>query len=554
MIFKVILDSLSIHSFTVDKTLESYAGGEEVVDAVINKIRHSNIFLENDHDFLKRLAFFRTKFGVESMDKDSFQGGIWQINETAYDGTKEGSLAVIHKQIFLKFKITWSDTAWTDLAKPMYSGLAARIILHVICSSGKNPPPMPQTLQEQANFWVRHLVTGPSVSISYQSDPTVFVSAVEVWEGDVKSCAGKMDFVVVLDGSASVGPHEFQKCKQFVWELFSSFSFDTVRMGFIVFSGSAVTVLTFSTTSRAEIQRLVLGAEYPQNMTNTNAGISHGLRLFQEAPLRPGVPKIMAVFTDGVSNIGGESGRGGVPDIKLAQEANVICFAVGIGHYINRDELLEIAYKRPLHVFQLTRFDALLEFFRRFNLITCAVPQTPALEERTSDTLAGNETRLYAFPLPPEGLLVSVDINQGLALGYYSYDFENPSPALNDGVLNSGSNFIPPRRTPKTLRQKRDLNESTFVVGTDSQVFVSIFGKETTNKYSIEALNGDGFVLNHSKSVAPGSAVLLMLKLSAFLASKLAYCILKRTLLIKFLRVWVKDQSFCYYSRKTRLA
>ena len=52
-----------------------------------------------------------------------------------------------------KLHIDWTKTTWSDLDKPLYSGLAARLFLARI------PDPIPSDLTAQAMYWKKYYNT-----------------------------------------------------------------------------------------------------------------------------------------------------------------------------------------------------------------------------------------------------------------------------------------------------------------------------------------------------------------------------------------------------------
>ena len=131
-----------------DNTLTPGVNGSDVVEAVISKLR----LLENigpDHRFMRHLAYVETRDGaVEN------EGGIWGvtnemlslIRETLNDrvpGHVELNLAVQH--ITSACKVDWKV--------PLYSGLAARLVLYLWNVSRREAIPLAGNVTGQARFW-----------------------------------------------------------------------------------------------------------------------------------------------------------------------------------------------------------------------------------------------------------------------------------------------------------------------------------------------------------------------------------------------------------------
>jgi receptor-type tyrosine-protein phosphatase Q len=428
-----------------DLTLEDGSVGVEVVEATLRKIRRSEIF-QDDFDFFKRLAYVESEDGESNSTAND--GGIWQVNEEYLEQSKQPSLAGLHAQISGNFNISWAGADLEDLRKPLFSAIAARLYL---ASLGEE---IPQSLEGQSDFWLRHY---------NQRDATrqTFSSKVDEMENKTSPCKGKMDFVLVLDGSGSVGELNFLKAQEFVVSLIESFSLVSSRFGYIAYSNFVDTIfLLDNTLSMDQIRRLISEYEYPGGGTNTNAAIKEAVDAFSAASPRPGVPKVLAVLTDGQSGTG-------VGNIELARQANISTLAVGIGAETDPEELLEIAYGESSNVFSLNDFDVLKDFYRRLNAETCNIAQTPGFGVITRDELVAKEKRFYEFPLPSNGITVEITVEEGGITGFYSLVESNPSSAFNDGQLNS-TTFIPSD-------------------GVSTHAYLTIQGLAELNIYSISA-------------------------------------------------------------------
>lgn len=110
-----------------DLTIVSGANGTDVVLATIRLIEDSNLF-EDDHQILRRIAYVETRDGALEA---SGGGGIWAVNETGF-----ASLVGINAAAGIRayFGIEWSSVTWSDLSVPLYSGLAARLLIHQLAS------------------------------------------------------------------------------------------------------------------------------------------------------------------------------------------------------------------------------------------------------------------------------------------------------------------------------------------------------------------------------------------------------------------------------------
>lgn len=139
----------------VDKTLQEGSSGSNVVRAVVNKIQNA---FGTDYQFLRRVAFVETRDGTEP--GAYLYGGIWQVDESYFIDTKnitglgnQSELIQAYKTVYEKFKIDWLSTKWSDLRIPLYSGIAARLLLITV------PKSIPCDVPGQAAYWATYYST-----------------------------------------------------------------------------------------------------------------------------------------------------------------------------------------------------------------------------------------------------------------------------------------------------------------------------------------------------------------------------------------------------------
>jgi hypothetical protein len=177
-----------ITSGLVDLTRIAGTIGEEVVDATINQIKDSCVF-RNDYLFLKRLAFVASNYGTAADTyRSGYDGGIWQVSSSQYSLTK---LPSYDHPIAENFDITWSKTTWSDLRKPLYSGIAVMIIIDYDPKIWSRKS-VPVTIEAQA-----------SVYESLGGDKSSFVTSVSNMSSGCVS--DNLDMAFLIDASGSVG-------------------------------------------------------------------------------------------------------------------------------------------------------------------------------------------------------------------------------------------------------------------------------------------------------------------------------------------------------------
>uniref|UniRef100_A0A452HZ35 VWFA domain-containing protein n=1 Tax=Gopherus agassizii TaxID=38772 RepID=A0A452HZ35_9SAUR len=165
---------------------------------------------------------------------------------------------------------------------------------------------------------------------------------------DGKTCykckSGHVDLVLVIDGSKSVRPQNFELVKQFVNQIvdFLDVSPHGTRVGLVQYSSRVRTEFPLNQYETAEdIKKAVLKVEYMEKGTMTGLALKHMLEhSFSEAegarPFSQNIPRIGLVFTDGRSQ----------DDIsewaRKAKESGITMFVVGVGKAVE-EELREIA-------------------------------------------------------------------------------------------------------------------------------------------------------------------------------------------------------------------
>ena len=137
----------------VDRTINPEGSGANIVEAVIAKIRQAGIFAE-DNSLLRRIAYVESRDGTDPKTyRTGYFGGMWQVNGIDFQKTKDTAtypaLVSKYEQIEQNFNINWPNVPWYDLRIPLYSGLAAYLLLSTI----QQPIPFASEIDLQANYW-----------------------------------------------------------------------------------------------------------------------------------------------------------------------------------------------------------------------------------------------------------------------------------------------------------------------------------------------------------------------------------------------------------------
>ena len=152
--------SSSVQAQLEESLLQEGGAGASVVLLSVVRIRQSGIF-GGDNDLLPRIAYAETRDGTASDTyRDGYHGGIWAVDEITFLSTQDTALTELFEDIQQEFGLDWPSATWSDLRKPFYSALAARLVLFI--TQATIPPST--DVQGQANFWVQYY--NPSGSTS----------------------------------------------------------------------------------------------------------------------------------------------------------------------------------------------------------------------------------------------------------------------------------------------------------------------------------------------------------------------------------------------------
>ena len=191
-----------------EAVLEEGASGTAVVLLSVAHIRQAAIFMD-DNELLRRIAYVETRDGT-TVD----EGGIWAVTEAAFESTKDTSnvlLAQKHELILQQFNIAWQSAQFSDLRRPLYSALAARLVLFV----APQAIPSDTDVTGQAEFWRENYNTDGSVD--------EFIVATGELQGILILCNGEYSHARPLVGRPVVArPGELTRmqCQYESWCLY----------------------------------------------------------------------------------------------------------------------------------------------------------------------------------------------------------------------------------------------------------------------------------------------------------------------------------------------
>ena len=152
----LLLCSCQDTSQGTDLTETAGANGSSATLLAVARIQQSGAF-GGDNDLLRRIAYVETRDGTSNDTfRDGYYGGIWAVDEEKFLMTQMTNLSsclpIKLQQIQEFLEINWTEVTWMDLQKPIFSALAARLVLFL---ADRAIPPT-SDLQAQAEFWVEY--------------------------------------------------------------------------------------------------------------------------------------------------------------------------------------------------------------------------------------------------------------------------------------------------------------------------------------------------------------------------------------------------------------
>ncbi|XP_070177038.1 uncharacterized protein [Littorina saxatilis] len=400
-----------------DSTLQEGARGSDVVDAVVEKIR-SNCILSEDRLFVRRAAYVASRDGADSATyRPNFHGGIWQVTEAMFTATKDcnnDNLVLACSNVSASLGIQWSSVTWSELRKPLYSGIAAA--LSTLLALG-NDTSMPGSLAQQGDVWAQ----------MYGGSRTTFTSKANLTTNF--ACDTKMDLVFILDSSGSVFPSDFQLMLQFAANVVDAMDIspDGVLVADIVYSSNAEVHFNFNDyTTKAEAKSLLLSTYKINSGTSTYKGLDMAADILYNttAGARKDATKVAILITDGKSNFASTN-----HSAQVLKELGTTVFAVGVGGYYLRE--LQAAASDPIctHVLTLTSFHDIQSILTDIQKSACEASLTTSGDPDVSSQATSTNINT-AVPEGPN--VIEAVVFCGVLDIYVSTTHQKPGPALYD--------------------------------------------------------------------------------------------------------------------------
>lgn len=126
--------------------------GQKVVRETTKRVEN---VLGSTKGLLLKTALVESNFGRDPQTyRPGYHGGIWQVDEVGFIDTKDTvshpKLRPAHRLIKAEWGIDWIHVHYSELRKPLFSAIAARLKYKNV------PSQIPDNVRGQAKYWKRH--------------------------------------------------------------------------------------------------------------------------------------------------------------------------------------------------------------------------------------------------------------------------------------------------------------------------------------------------------------------------------------------------------------
>jgi uncharacterized protein YegL len=265
------------------------------------------------------------------------------------------------------------------------------------------------------------------------------IYSAEVSALSVDDCV--LDLVFVVDSSGSIGSPNWGTMMTFLNSITSDLTIgpDNVHVGLVVFGTDAQVTFDLDEGSDATVvSPMIMGAAYlDSGSTDIAAGVEEARTMvFQGIGDRPGVPNVMVVISDGLSDENAANNQA-----SLAKADNINIITIGIGNNVDEQLLKDMSSLNE--VFTVDDFDALdliagpvAQAACDMSGGTCYCRDCPKWQKLTYDTFIGGLDQFFN---------VKIVDTQG----------ELPPQKAEDGLRLSGEKVFLGEATPYVIDTKK---------------------------------------------------------------------------------------------------
>ncbi|XP_076821881.1 uncharacterized protein LOC143468501 isoform X2 [Clavelina lepadiformis] len=428
-----------------DLALVSGSSGMGVTLRCVDLITSSEIF-PDDSKLLRRIAYVETRDGRNITAGG--EGGIWKVSSNTLGNLMDGTYnaSTYYPMILSQFNITWTSVAYNDLDIPLYSALAARLVLaHVELNS---TAALPATLPEQYSIWNKYFHESTSTI-----EGSTFASLVNSITSSTLCASVYRDVMFLVDNSAPIATSDFEMIKSFLRVVVAQFDISSsrTRIGLVTFTNVQEVDLELNNgTSLDDVTNSITAMTQSSNAgARSGFAITQGVALFGSAyggrGIESGVARVLVVLTST------ESMDDVRPAVKDAINNNVGIIAIGASRAVPQSELAKIATgSASSHVFNVSSATLLSQLMSDVQDAICDEPVSLDANSSVSFNLNPGESQTFSFKVDASGTNLSLSTTQGTASTYYSTAVKKPSSAIYDfkqvvSRLNTKNiyNFVP---------------------------------------------------------------------------------------------------------------
>ncbi|XP_046370365.2 uncharacterized protein LOC124144821 [Haliotis rufescens] len=413
------------------------AYGPDVVTTVVDIIR-SNCILPGDKLFLRRLAYVETKDGSmpKTYSDPNNSGGIWQVSSSMLAQTQgnQPELQPLYKILQDSLHINWMTVQWSDLRKPLYSGLAAA--LYLTLQTSHPGVTIPLKVEEQAIFWRDKYENG-------LSSPYNFTSTVNAMELGCQALNRQLDVVFIVDTSSSLSKDDFTRAKTFLRNIVNGLNVgrNTAHVAVITFASAVNVQFNLNNYfSKAEVFTAIGQLVYTGGATNTAGALNTATNdvFATSRGGRDSAVKVAFLITDGQSDdrINTEHAA------ENARNHGIAIYTVGVGNAVDATELQQVATPPACtHSYLTNGYDIIANLKQEIQNSIC---RAPLYANWTVECTIGT-CPTYAFPFTGNnGLTIKATVSCGTSILYADVNNYYPSSAHNliDEVLNGAEKMF----------------------------------------------------------------------------------------------------------------
>ena len=156
MAWSLVLLTALITITTMDACIRPDADlltSRKIGESIVRKaVREAESVLGSTKGLLVKIAWVESRFGKDTLTfRPGYYGGIFQVDLRGFQATQDvrshPGLSRKFRKIKDAFCIDWRLVRWSDLTKPLYSAIAARLFL------SNKPGVIPYSLNLQARYW-----------------------------------------------------------------------------------------------------------------------------------------------------------------------------------------------------------------------------------------------------------------------------------------------------------------------------------------------------------------------------------------------------------------